>query len=341
MAKGETFPREAYRTFDPETGVEIWQLTSGPTVNTNLYTHVNFFTADSKTLIFQSFPNYRRGATPQIFRVDVDGGRLTQLTESAGIGGIVLAQTEPLVVFLRRNELVHQNIFTLEEEIVTRAEGVLQAETALGSLSPDATFYAADVQLKSGGFGILTVEVPTGRARLLKMEAATHHVQINPADGRTLLFQYFNDDPHMLWLMDANGENLRPLAVLRETGHFAWLGTTGRVLTTMDYQRKAIVSIADGEPKEQVLVESEEVYFWHAGVSRDGTWIVSDSNWPDRGIFLIETATGKMRKLCSDESSKTYQMAHPHPAFSPDGKSVVFNSDRTGFPHVFLAKIEK
>ncbi|NOY79271.1 MAG: hypothetical protein GXO76_15570, partial [Calditrichaeota bacterium] len=160
-----------------------------------------------------------------------------------------------------------------------------------------------------------------------------------PADGHTLLFQYFNADPHMLWLMDADGMNLRPLKILRETGHFAWMGETGRVLTTMDYPRRAIVSIADGEPREQVIVESGDVYFWHAGVSEDGQWIVSDSNWPDRGLFLIHAATGHLKKLCNDGSSKTYQMAHPHPAFSPDRKWVVFNSDRSGFPHVYLAKV--
>jgi Tol biopolymer transport system component len=117
------------------------------------------------------------------------------------------------------------------------------------------------------------------------------------------------------------------------------MGPTGRVLTTLDYPRKAIVSIADGEGRPQTIVESGEVYFWHAGVSEDGQWIVSDSNWPDRGIFLINARTGRVRKLCNDGSSKTYQMAHPHPAFSPDGSNVVFNSDRYGFPHVFLAKI--
>ena len=339
MAKGTVFPGEAYRTFDPETGVEIWQLTSGPTVNTNLYTHVNFFTRDSNTLIFQSFPGYVRGMTPQIFRVDVDGQNLTQLTDAPGIGGIVLAKETPFVYFLKKNQLVRENILTAEEEVVAREDAVLEAETALGSLSEDDSFYAADVKWTSGGFGIFTADLRSGRTRLLKMDAVTHHVQINPADKNTLLFQYFNDDPHMLWLMDSNGQNLRPLNVLRETGHFTWMGKTGRVLTTADYPRKALVSIADGEAAEQVIVESPEIYFWHAGVSRDGQWIVSDSNWPDQGIFLIHAETGTVRKLCSDYSSKTYQLSHPHPAFSPDGKQVVFNSDRYGFPHVFLAKI--
>ncbi|NOY79363.1 MAG: hypothetical protein GXO76_16035, partial [Calditrichaeota bacterium] len=214
MAKGETFPSEAYRTFDPETGVEIWQLTSGPTVNTNLYTHVNCFTRDSKTLLFQSFPQYTRGATPQIFRVDVDGKVLTQLTDAVGIGGIVLAKTEPVVYFLRGNELVREAIFSLEETVVADVDEVASAETALGSLAPDDRLYAADVRLKDGRFGIMTVKLPEGKVRVHEMEAVTHHVQINPADGHTLLFQYFNPDPHMLWLMDADGMNLRPLKIL-------------------------------------------------------------------------------------------------------------------------------
>ncbi len=339
MARGDVFEREANRTVDPETGVEIWQLTSGPTVNSLFYFHVNCFTRDSNTLIIQGLPNYKRGDTPQIFRVDVDGRNLTQLTDAPGIGGVILAKTEPMVYFLRNDVLLRENLFSLEEEVVARIEGVVGPETSLGSLATDDTLYAADVRRNDGGYGILIVDLRTGRAEVKKMKGLTHHVQIDPGDGRRLVFQYFTKSPYRLWILDVDSVTPRPLNVLKETGHFMWMGTSGRVLTTMDYPRRAIVSIAEGEKEPRVIVESEDVYFWHAGVSEDGQWIVSDSNWPDQGIFLIHAPTGRMRKLCNDGSSKTYQLAHPHPAFSPDGKSVVFNSDRYGFPHVFLAKI--
>ena len=84
----------------------------------------------------------------------------------------------------------------------------------------------------------------------------------------------------------------------------------------------------------------EGPYFWHAGASFDGEWIIADTNWPDRGLQLVHVPTGRYAPLCHPNSSNGYpQWTHPHPQLSPDGKYALYGSDRTGCPQVYLAEI--
>lgn len=75
---------------------------------------------------------------------------------------------------------------------------------------------------------------------------------------------------------------------------------------------------------------------WHCGISRDGSRIVVDTTgpahapgrgWADAGnastIVLIDAATGARRELAS--TGFIAHPYHPHPSFTPDNTSVVFN----------------
>jgi hypothetical protein len=116
---------------------------------------------------------------------------------------------------------------------------------------------------------------------------------------------------------------------------------------------------------------------WHITPNRAGTRILCDTNHPDRGLFLIDAATGDRRLICVSEASSggsqwresRYALAedfaaarsaapsalswmetpadtvygpqwtHPHPSFSPCEKLVVFTSDRSGHPQVYAVEV--
>jgi oligogalacturonide lyase len=95
---------------------------------------------------------------------------------------------------------------------------------------------------------------------------------------------------------------------------------------------------------------------WHAAPDAQGRRFVCDTNFPDRGLHVIPFG-GEPAFLCASEATsegahwggpfpyndgpvgvEARQHTHPHPRFSPDGRRVVFTSDRTG--HAQLYEIE-
>ena len=89
--------------------------------------------------------------------------------------------------------------------------------------------------------------------------------------------------------------------------------------------------------------------------------MVCDTNFPDSGLQLFDLTEEECepRLLCLSESSnvgthwdtdhcpyddgpvQVYapQHTHPHPNFSPDGRLVVFTSDRSGWPQVYECRL--
>lgn len=337
MAKGQAYPWERKFFSDEVTGVRLVRLTSFPTVNMKFYFHWNAFTPDSKTLVFLSYRYAQRNSPVDAFRVDVDGTNLVQLTDSPELGGPVVSPDGKWLYFVCRGELHRVSLATCEEEVIGYIEGVRGAGS--GSISADGTRYIADATLENGRRAIIRYCTNgKGQDIILEMEDISH-TQYEPSESKVILFSRQPDSEHRnMWLVNDDGTNLRVLNLPYGNGHFMWLGPTKRVMTNLTSDRWGISVMGENDLEPETVVTGE--HFWHASCSMDGKWMISDTNWPDHGLQLINVRTGKFRALCYPGSSSCHpQWTHPHPSFSPDGKIVVFNSDRTGIPHVYLAII--
>ena len=92
-------------------------------------------------------------------------------------------------------------------------------------------------------------------------------------------------------------------------------------------------------PGQDYRIVGEGKGFTHIHASPDGEWWISDDN-KTADIYIGSVRTARYKLL--HRSGATFgsaQYAHPHPFFLGDGKSVGWNSDVTGVPQIYVARL--
>ncbi|MGH2559415.1 MAG: TolB family protein [Thermomicrobiales bacterium] len=254
-------------------------------------------------------------------------------------------------------------------EVVCAIEG-FRRPYPLGTISPDGRFYATSALqfLRSGEppiAGILVVDLESMAIICVHQgsDIFNAHLQFEPGAGHDLLIQHnrggildehgtivrlVGEEGATFYVIDREGSNLRRLNIGTPhsrpvQGHQVWLGPTGRILSTLvrrpgdDPNEGDLVSIGVGDerPHEVALGWA----FDHVAVTQDGRYFVCDVK-PNAEIVVGSIATGRVRVLCeSGASLGRPQYTHSHPFFSPDARSVLFNSDRTGLGQIYAATV--
>ncbi|WP_240417875.1 oligogalacturonate lyase family protein [Paenibacillus periandrae] len=348
MSRGRVYSSERRFFKDAVTGTEIVQLTSFPCINIKLYFHVNAFTPDSQTLVFQVFSEATRDSKVDIFKVNIDGKGLTQLTDAAEAGSPVVSPDGHWLYYMCHGELRRVSMTDYREERIGYIDGI-QPSTGLSSntagstinasMSSDGRVYFTDATLTNGRRAILRYTTDGKEAAIIYESDSITHTQCEPSEAKVVAFQHGPDARHRnIWLINEDGTNVRPLDLPYGNGHWMWLGSSQKILTNLEKQFNGIAVMGEHDDKPEIIVTGE--HFWHAASSRDGKWMVSDTSWPDNGIQLIHVDNKKYATLCYSQSSSSHtQWSHPHPSFSPDGNYVVYNSDITGTAQMYLVKI--
>lgn len=336
--RGREYPSERKMFTDPETGAHITRLTAFPAVHNKLYFHINQFTPDSKTLVFSCLRDSWRTAGQDIYRVDVDGLNLIQLTDDPDLSGPILSFDGKYLYYISNGTLKRVDMATFEEVEINHIDGLKSAGCT--SLTFDGTRFCGEGEMEDGTRALYLFATDGSQKAIISRSDMITHTQIEPSEGNVIAFQHGPDEHHRnIWLINADGSNMRPLELPYGNGHWMWIGSSKRIMTNLESSCWGISAYAEGEPQVEKIV-SDGLTCWHGSCSVDGTWMVTDTNWPDNGIHIIHPKTKKHAKLCSSNSSNCHpQWTHPHPSFSPDARYVVFNSDQTGIPHIHLAQV--
>jgi oligogalacturonide lyase len=352
-ARGARLPTEKRVLADPRTGAEIWQLTAAPCISHAPYFLNPAWAGARRDLLV--ITSYRAGG-PDLFGVRLPDGGLLRLTERGDVSpwSACVSPDGRRVYYTggrpgRPGELRALDVETLAEAVLAE----LPPASWLGdcSLSPDGAELALAVR-RGDVNALVAFRTDAGSARTLhETPALIAHAQWSP-DGRAVLFA--SDLPRM-WLVEADGTDARPLRpqTRREwLVHEAWLTNDEVIFTRWPH---ALASIRrDGTGERAVAAFN----CWHPAPRRDGALVVCDTALPDAGLQLVDPATGRRRVLCYPRaSSQGYQWrepepiwegpvpeaaygpqwTHPHPSFTPDGRGVVYTSDVSGHPQVYLA----
>ena len=334
------FPWERRFFEDPETGVKIMQATSFPTVNMNMYFHSRCWTPDAQTFLFWSMNQPARNKGYDLFRMNVDGTQFVQLTEGKSLGDAALHPAGGLVYFTSGDSVYTLDIKSLAQKKVAVIKGATPTG-GIGSFTNDGRRYCFNLRTSDNKPGIGVLDTLSNKVHLVpKSFNYLSHLQIEPKEGR--LFHYIGEkrpDEYDLFVIDDEGREEQVVPIVHCNGHNAWLGPSEKIYAALSGDTRGIMVAAPGDAKPSMLV-SGPPSFWHPGCDPAGKWIVSDTSWPDDGLQLICVETGKICRLAYSASQYGHaQWTHPHPSVSPDAQYVVFNSTRTGVPHVYVATI--
>lgn len=363
MGKGEIIRHRFYTYRDSYTGAPVTRLTEPDTVSHHLYFYHKMMTGDGRYLIYASLRDGRRN----LYRMDMQESVSTQLTDAEDISDFsaTLTSDDRYLILTTSRRIIRMDMATLAEETVYEMpEGWGKGDISLSSDDRYIVMAQMDrrdaVHGKAGWdfFGpqcaakprcrLVVIDMRSGEARTILEQACwLGHAQFRPHDSRTILFCHegpWDMIDARLWLIGGDGSHMR--CAREQHGvimtHEFWLGDGSRFgyvyrETTGD-QRETVRFIDPDTLAEETVMECSR--YKHFIANPAGTKLVGDGELPGRHfIYVADLATRTETPLCWHGSQwKSYgnvQDAHPHPAFSPDGRFIVFTTDREGTPCVY------
>lgn len=367
--KDQRFPSERALETDPSTGAAVHRLTDHPSINHATYFLQSSLTPDGRELIFTSY----RSGSAQLYSVeDFPAGPIRQWTDGAPIHAFSPAvhPDGDRVFFVRGGAIWSIDRSSLAETLIVEFPGAQLGEV---SLAEHGAWLTAAIK-RDGQPGLVAGRSDGTGWTFIPFPRTVIHPQFHPLEPQWI--EFAGDPAPRMHRVRRDGTGVECLYAHGNDEfvvHETFLSGTGdliytvwpRALWRMNWHTRERRKICDFNA-------------WHITPNRAGTAVLCDTNHPDRGIFLIDEATGHARPVClSQATSRGTQWAtsryalpedfaaargavnaaalswmetatdtvygpqwtHPHPSFSPDERLVIFTSDRSGHPQVYAAEI--
>ncbi|MFZ5928813.1 MAG: hypothetical protein ACOYX1_15365 [Acidobacteriota bacterium] len=366
--KNARFPSEHSLEQDPATGARVHRLTSASCINHHTYFLNSSLTPDEQELLFSS----NRSGAWQLYSIEpFPHGEIRQWTAAAPIHPFspAIHPGGESVLFVRGGTIWEIRRDTLEERLVA---GFDQAQFGEVSLSPDGEWITAAAKV-GGEAGLVVGRVDGTHLSFHRFPRTVIHPQFHPLDPAWI--EFAADPAPRMHRIRRDGTGLECLYEHSNNEfvvHETFLGRTGDLVYV---EWPFALWRMNWETRERRCIC--EFNAWHIAPDRAGTQILCDTNHPDRGLFLIDAATGAQRLVALSQSSNrgsqwaksSYalpedfaaaraalggnlswmenaadtvygpQYTHPHPSFSPSERYAIFTSDRSGHPQVYAVEL--
>lgn len=218
-----------------------------------------------------------------------------------------------------------------------------------GEKFPDEKFFQETTST------IMRVEATTGQAQeiLRKEKFWINHVHLNPHNPDLILFCHeYSELPDRMWLLDVANQQCE---IIPGQGpnewyeHEFWSADGKRVCFHGGITGDNLLGFcgwcsADGTNCTKAYHNTSGRAYAHYNLHPDGETMVTDGEARPGCISKVHLRDGcqEFETLCRHDSY-TFgddQRCHPHPSFTPDGKQVIFTSNRTGSSNVYLTDWE-
>lgn len=279
------------------------------------------------------------------WRVHIPSGKEEQLVDFRELANPAPAMpASPGVTILRQG-------VSPQTQVAMREEGMVAAAMGTTALSHDDRYWAVKFNIGKEA-NLVIIDTKSGESKIILQRDTIAHMQFCP-DDNNLLF-YAGPLTDRVWVIQRDGSNNRRL-YQRAPGewitHESWIPGT-RELAFVDWPNGVRAIQVDTGVERRVCSFNA----WHPICDRSGKRMVADTNFPDIGlqIFDARDGIGMPTPIAYPEASsmgehwagpfpyengpiKVYapQHTHPHPSFSPDGRYVIYTSDRTGHAQLY------
>ena len=360
MGRGQVYPAEGHSFVDDATGAHLRQVTSQASIHHHPFYYIPAYDDAMRHLVFVS----HRSGRPELFLERRESGELLQLTEHDGLHEYSIHPSHDgrFVYFTSDTGAWRVDTDACDEELVLAFDtpdlshgGEPGNAGGTTALSYDDAWWAVAVRVGDRA-RLVVIDLARGAAEVILERAAIGHPQFHPRDAR--LLRYAGRYDERMWTVRRDGTG-NQLAYERQGKewivHETWHPRRRELLTTRWPHDVIGVDIDTGTVRTVCRLNA-----WHPMINADGTRMVTDTTFPDRGLQLFDPeGEGEPQLLCTSASSNvgshwdtdhcpyddgpvevdSLQHTHPHPSFSPDGRRVVFTSDRGGHAQVYECEV--
>ena len=369
MAKGTIYKSESQSFLDEETAVKIRQVTQHPSIHHHPFYYLPCFDDDQKLLFFIS----HRTGRPEVFAEIQDTGELVQLTEHEGLNEWSMHPSRDgrYAYFTDTKGGWRVNTVTFKEEelfnfgsVAVQEKGMVGASMGTTTLSHDDAFWAIPIRVDDV-YRLYLIETGSGKSEVITEHASIGHPEFHPSDNT--LIRFAGPFYKRIWVVNRNGSGKRLVYERRAYRdhpvrkewivHETWRPGSREIVTTNWPHGVIGIDIDTGEFRSVCSFNA-----WHPAINRQGDLMCADTTFPDIGLQLFNPldGVGEPQTLCLSKASNkgghwntkycpyddgpidvyAPQHTHPHPCFSPDGRQLVFTSDRTGHAQVYVTYLE-
>lgn len=372
--KGKVWGTEWKIYKDRETGATVRQLTDYFANHYHVYfTNPGWYAGGKKMLMGGDREN-----KSNLYSVDLETGLITQLTDYERIPvpndinfqSIAVNPKKDEAYFWKLDELIAIDLNTLVERVIWDSpagymRSILNVTSdgkyVIGSRVQDMSDKIfLDLQHGYVGFNELWAANPLsmvyktpvdgGETEIVWQENSwIGHVNTSPMNPSIMTFCHegpWDKVDHRIWGLDhttGKAWKIRERKAERErVGHEYWYADG----ETIGYHGVNLVTDVKffGRIKYDNTCGSEALFPFHTGHihSNDEHLVVGDGSSKYVYLWRYDAANNAYegpKALCVHSSSMHQQFVHVHPRFTPDGKQVVFSSDKTGYGSPYIVDV--
>lgn len=360
---GRKYTPEFIRWIDDSTGYEITQWTKTGN-NNHPYFTVESFIDEETAIIFSD-----RTGKKQLYKLNLSDGQMIQITDAAHLktGDIYFLSKFKTIYYFDDRKLNSLNIKTLESKFIYDFSD-FEFSIISFSVTCDGKYLVFSVNKKEaspgnpeyGPFAIYKFNLSDKSISQITHDLGFNigHVQTNPVDPNLIMYCWQWDKPGRpklvghspirIWWIKLDGSDGGPIP--QEYGtqrtHETW-STDGELILYISKYRwgpkkgEQFIGIQSIDGNVNKTFDAR-VSPAHQNLFKDNQhWIVDFYN--DQPVLALikrgEEKIDEVKILFRHNSTLIEQDSHPHPRISPNGKYVLFSSDRTGQPQVYTVKI--